>query len=97
MIKNTLSVLAVAGALLLASCSSNPSDLRPGVKVSVDSVPPGMRNNTSNIDNGRNDAEVTRPDVQVNHDEHEKKTKPGSDKEIAPSQKTTQKEAVENH
>ncbi|GAB2542827.1 hypothetical protein [Rufibacter soli] len=97
MIKNTLSVLAVAGTLLLASCSSNPSDLRPGVKVSVDTVPPGMRNNTSNIDNSSNDEEVTRPDTQVNHDEHEKKTKPGSDKEIDPSQKATQKEAVENH
>ena len=97
MIKNTLSVFALAGALLLASCSSDPSDLRPETKVSADSVPPGMRNNTSNVDNGRNEEEVTRPDTQVNHDEHEKKTKPGSDKEIAPSQKATQKEAVENH
>ncbi|MBC3539408.1 hypothetical protein ACFSC6_17955 [Rufibacter sediminis] len=97
MIKNTLSVFAVAGALLLASCSSQPSDLRPEVKVSDDSVPPGMRNNTSNIDNGNNEAEVTRPDVNVNHDEHENRTKPGAEKGTLPSQKSVDKNAVENH
>jgi hypothetical protein len=97
MIKNTLPVFALAGALLLASCSSQPSDLRPEVKVSDDSVPPGMRNNTSNIDNGRNEEEVTRPDVNINHDEHENQTKPGAEKGTLPTQKSNQKEAVENH
>ncbi|WP_192822643.1 hypothetical protein [Rufibacter sp. LB8] len=96
MIKKTLSVFAVTGALALASCSSEPSDLRPETKVSMDSVPPGERNNTSNIDNGRSD-EVTRDNVYINHDEHEKKTAPGTSKEVAPAQQTNQKEAVENH
>ncbi|KAA6438125.1 hypothetical protein FOE74_00350 [Rufibacter glacialis] len=97
MIKNTLSVFALAGALMLASCSSEPSDLRPETKVSADSVPPGMRNNTSNIDNGRSEAEVTRPDVNINHDEHENQTKPGAEKGTRPEQKSVNKEAVENN
>jgi hypothetical protein len=97
MIKNTLSVIAVASALFLASCSSEPSDLRPEMKVSADSVPPGMRNNTSNIDNGNNEAEVTRPDVNINHDEHENQTKPGPNKGTLPTQKSVDKNAVENH
>jgi hypothetical protein len=96
MIKKTLSVFAVAGALALASCSSEPSDLRPEVKVSMDSVPPGERNNTSNIDNGRQTG-VTRDDVYINHDGHEKQTAPASSKEVAPAQQTNQKDAVENH
>jgi hypothetical protein len=96
MIKNTLSVFAVAGALMLASCSSEPSDLRPEVKVSYDSVPPGMRNNTSNIDNGRSDAAVEREDVLINHDEHENQTKPGSNKGTSDTQKGN-KSTVENH
>jgi hypothetical protein len=97
MIKNTLSVFALAGALLLASCSSQPSDLRPEVKVSDDSVPPGMRNNTSNIDNARSEAAITRPDVNVNHDEHENQTKPGAEKGTRSDQKSVEKKAVENH
>ncbi|RNI32400.1 hypothetical protein EFA69_03495 [Rufibacter immobilis] len=98
MIKNTLSVFAVAGALLLASCSSEPSDLRPEVKVTTDSVPPGMRNNTSNIDNGNAEEAVAREDVQVNHDEHENATKPGAEKGVVdPAQKANTKEVVENH
>ncbi|WP_210462445.1 MULTISPECIES: hypothetical protein [Rufibacter] len=96
MIKNTLSVFAVAGALLLASCSSQPSDLRPEVKVSDDSVPPGMRNNTANIDNARNDEE-TREDILINHDEHENQTKPGAQKGTLPTQKSNQQNAVENN
>ncbi|WP_205501394.1 hypothetical protein [Rufibacter psychrotolerans] len=97
MIKNILSVFAVAGALVLASCSSQPSDLRPEVKVTTDYVPPGMRNNTANIDNGNNEEAVTRPDVHINHDEHENPTNTKKQEEVAPAQKSVQKEAVENH
>lgn len=97
MIRKTLSVFAVAGSLMLASCSSEPSDLRPEVKVSGDTVPPGMRNNTANIDNGRNEEAVTREDVYINHDEHEKKTAPTSNKEVPATQQSNKKEAVENH
>ncbi|ALI99071.1 hypothetical protein [Rufibacter tibetensis] len=97
MIKNTLSLFALAGALLLASCSSQPSDLRPELKVSTDSVPPGMRNNTANIDNARNEDAVTRPDVLINHDEHENKTQPGTEKGTRSTQKSVEKEAVENN
>ncbi|WP_181307327.1 hypothetical protein [Rufibacter sp. XAAS-G3-1] len=96
MIKNTLSVFALAGALLLASCSSQPSDLRPETKVTTDYVPPGMRNNTSNIDNV-SQAEETREDVLINHDEHENQTKPGAEKGTLPTQKSNNKEAIENH
>ncbi|WP_207433636.1 hypothetical protein [Sabulibacter ruber] len=97
MIKNILSVFAVAGVLALASCSSEPSDLRPEVKVSDDYVPPGMRNNTSNIDNASSEEEVTREDVHINHDEHENPTNTRKQEEVAPAQKSNQKEAVENH
>ncbi|MGV3541290.1 MAG: hypothetical protein ACO1OQ_15850 [Rufibacter sp.] len=96
MIKNILSVFAVASALVLSSCSSEPSDLRPEVKVSNDSVPPGQRNNTSDLSNTQA-GETTREDVYINHDEHEKETAPGSSKEVPASQQTNQKEAVENH
>jgi hypothetical protein len=41
--KKLLSYLAPAAVLLLASCSSEPSDWRPENKVSVDMIPPGTR------------------------------------------------------
>jgi len=41
--KKLLSYLAPAAVVLLASCSSEPSDWRPENKVSVDMVPPGTR------------------------------------------------------
>ncbi|AMM50829.1 hypothetical protein TH61_06055 [Rufibacter sp. DG15C] len=95
MIKNILSVIAVAGALALASCSSEPSDLRPGAKVSTDTVPPGTRNNTSNIDS-EDDAAKHRQDVQVNHDEHA--TDIDTKTQGTPAhEETKKKEAVENH
>lgn len=95
MIKNILSVFAVAGALALASCSSEPSDLRPETKVSNDTVPPGTRNNSSNID-GESDAAEDRKDVQLNHDEHA--TDIDTKTQGTPASKETKnKEAVENH
>lgn len=96
MIKNTLSVVAVASALFMASCSSEPSDLRPDVKVSNDTVPPGMRNNTSNIDNGREAGGVTQDEIYLNHDEHANEIKKGV--EGVPESKQTEKaKRVENH
>ncbi|GEM_PF-1140954 len=41
--KKLLFSLAPAAVLLLASCSSEPSDWRPENKVSVDMIPPGTR------------------------------------------------------
>jgi len=96
MIKKSISVLAVASTLLMASCSSEPSDLRPETKVSDDYVPPGMRNNTSNIDNSRADDEVTQPDVQLNHDEHANEIKKEAEG-VPASQKPNNASKVENH
>ncbi len=39
----TPGLLALAAALTLSACSSEPSDWRPDEKVSVDLVPPGTR------------------------------------------------------
>ncbi|GAA4309557.1 hypothetical protein [Nibribacter koreensis] len=95
MIKNILSVFAVAGALALASCSSEPSDLRPETKVSNDTVPPGTRNNTSNIDS-KADAAEAQDEVLLNHDEHA--TDIDTKTQGTPASKqTTKKDAVENH
>lgn len=44
-----VSGLAAVALLALASCSSEPSDWRPGQKVSVDMVAPGTRS-TDNFD-----------------------------------------------
>jgi len=41
--KKLLSYLAPAAVLLLASCSSEPSDWRPDKKVSLDMIEPGTR------------------------------------------------------
>ncbi len=47
--KKLLSYLAPAAVVLLASCSSEPSDWRPDQKVSLDTVAPGTRD-TENYD-----------------------------------------------
>lgn len=94
MIKNTLSVLALASSLMMVSCSSEPSDLRPETKVSSDYVPPGQRNNTYNIDNAQ-DREV-HDDVFINHEEHTNEI--GREVEGIPeSQQTNETETIENH
>jgi hypothetical protein len=49
--KKLLSYLAPAAVVLLASCSSEPSDWRPENKVSVDMVEPGTRA-SDNFDQG---------------------------------------------
>ena len=47
--KKTFFLLAPAAALLLAACSSEPSDWRADNKVSLDVIPPGTRP-TDNFD-----------------------------------------------
>ncbi|TDN39700.1 hypothetical protein E4631_09560 [Hymenobacter sp. UV11] len=49
--KKLLSYLAPAAVVLLASCSSEPSDWRPDQKVSLDQIAPGTRP-TDNFDQG---------------------------------------------
>jgi hypothetical protein len=53
--KKLLSYLAPAAVVLLASCSSEPSDWRPDKKVSLDMVEPGTRP-SDNFDQGTPDA-----------------------------------------
>ena len=53
--KKLLSYLAPAAVLLLASCSSEPSDWRPENKVSLDMIPPGTRP-SDNFDQGTPEA-----------------------------------------
>ena len=53
--KKLLSYLAPAAVVLLASCSSEPSDWRPDKKVSLDMVAPGTRP-TDNFDQATADA-----------------------------------------
>ncbi|MVN78350.1 hypothetical protein GO988_18625 [Hymenobacter sp. HMF4947] len=49
--KKLLSYLAPAAVVLLASCSSEPSDWRPDQKVSLDQIAPGTRP-SDNFDQG---------------------------------------------
>ncbi len=68
MTKRILILALVAGNLALAACSSEPSDLRPGLKVSVDAVPPGTRN-TPNLNNAINRGPHDKQEeVMLNHD-----------------------------
>jgi hypothetical protein len=68
MTKRILTLAIVAGNLMLVACSSEPSDLRPGAKVSLDVVPPGTRT-TSNLDNAADNSEHDQKDeVMLNHD-----------------------------
>lgn len=53
--KKLLSYLAPAAVVLLASCSSEPSDWRPDKKVSLDMIEPGTRP-SDNFDQGTPEA-----------------------------------------
>lgn len=53
--KKLLSYLAPVAVVLLASCSSEPSDWRPEDKVSTDMIPPGTRP-SDNFDQGTAEA-----------------------------------------
>lgn len=94
--KALLLALAMSTAFMVA-CSSEPSDLRPGNKVSVDYVPPGTRS-SGNLDSPANEQHHNpRPDVMLNHDEHENKSLDQPNAQVTDSAKTTRKDAVENH
>ncbi len=96
MTKRILTIALVVGSLSLAACSSEPSDLRPGLKVSLDAVPPGTRS-TDNLDNAADrSAHDTQQQVQLNHDEHSNEIK-GEPKSVDKKEETTTKDAVENH
>ena len=96
MTKRILTIAITIGSLSLAACSSEPSDLRPELKVSVDAVPPGTRT-TPNLDNAADvSSHDTQQKVQLNHDAHSNELKGGA-KAIDKKEETTAKDAVENH
>lgn len=88
----------VLGAAFMVACSSEPSDLRPDKKVSVDYVPAGTRD-SPNLDNADDNSAHDNPrqDVNLNHDEHANKALDNSKEQVKESTKTTDKDAVENH
>jgi hypothetical protein len=96
MAKRFLTLAFITGSLTLAACSTEPSDLRPETKVSVDIVPPGTRK-TPNLDNAADKSEHDRQQqVQLNHDEHANEIG-GKPKSVTRKVETTHKDSVENH
>ena len=97
-IKKAFSFFLALGTTFAVACSSEPSDLRPGNKVSVDTVPPGTRT-SPNLDNAADNSahDNGRQDVNLNHDEHANQSLDKPAEQVTDSTKTTQKEAVENH
>lgn len=96
MTKRILQLVLVAGSLALVSCSSEPSDLRPEKKVSLDIVPPGTRK-TNNLDNASDNSQHDqKKDVMLNHDEHDNKMG-NTEKNVDPSNKSSNADSVENH
>jgi hypothetical protein len=101
MTKRLFTLALIAGACSLVACSSEPSDLRPGNKVSVDAVPPGTRS-TNNLDNAADNSEHDQQQkVQLNHDEHtnvlEESAQGHGKKEAGKEERTVVKDSVENH
>ena len=99
MTTNKLFTLVLAlGTTAIMACSSEPSDLRPENKVSVDYVPAGTRN-SPNLDNAADNSahDDPRQDVNINHDEHANQALDKPNEQVQDSTKTTQKDAVENH
>lgn len=96
MTKRILTLALIAGGFNLVSCSSEPSDLRPENKVSVDKVPPGTRS-TPNLDNAADNSEHDqKTEVQLNHDEHANEVgKPKN--ETLTKEEETNTPAVQNH
>ena len=64
--KKLLSYLAPAAVVLLASCSSEPSDWRPENKVSTDMVAPGTRP-SDNFDQGTAEAPSQEKGAAISH------------------------------
>ncbi|MDQ3291229.1 MAG: hypothetical protein M3Q05_08065 [Bacteroidota bacterium] len=98
MTTKALTLALALGTSWLVACSSEPSDLRPENKVSVDQVPPGNRT-SGNLDNVADNSPHDNPreDVMLNHDEHSNQSLDNSKEQVVDSTKTTQKDAVENH
>ncbi len=101
MTKRLFTFALIVGACSLAGCSSEPSDLRPGLKVSVDAVPPGTRS-TPNLDNAADEStHDQQQQVQLNHDEHTNVTEESAQghgkKEAGEDERTNVKDSVENH
>jgi len=98
MTTKAFTLVLVLGAALLGACSSEPSDLRPENKVSVDYVPAGTRD-SPNLDNTDDNSghDNARQDVNLNHDEHANKALDNPKEQVKESTKTTQQDAVENH
>jgi hypothetical protein len=93
MTKRLFTFALFAGFFSLAACSSEPSDLRPGNKLSVDVVPPGTRS-SPNLDNAAdNSPHDTQQQVQLNHDAH---TNNPADTSKGP-ETTVVGDSVENH
>jgi hypothetical protein len=103
--KSLLVVLAL-GTALLTSCSSHPSDLRPGDKVSNDAIAPGTREtdysnfggNTGSVHGGHetHGKEHGREDVMLNHDEGANDISHETE-QVPAEHKTTEADSVENH
>ncbi|MDB5263378.1 MAG: hypothetical protein JWQ14_2661 [Adhaeribacter sp.] len=95
MIKRILTLVITFGSLSLAACSSEPSDLRPEKKVSLDAVPPGTRS-TPNLDNAANNSgHDQQDDAMLNHD-------PGANQmevntTVPKKEKANDADSVENH
>ena len=97
MTKRILSLALIAGSFYLVSCSSEPSDLRPENKVSVDKVAPGTRS-TPNLDNAADNSghDQQKAGVQLNHDEHANEIGKESNKAVSKEEETNTP-AVQNH
>lgn len=96
MTKKFLTVALIAGSVYLVSCSAEPSDLRPGKKVSVDAIPPGTRS-TGIVDKTENSSEHGQEtEVMLNHDEHDNKLK-DTKEHVSPTNETVHADSVENH
>ena len=95
MTKRILTLAITIGSLSLAACSSEPSDLRPEKKVSLDAVPPGTRS-TPNLANAADNSKHDRQqEVMLNHDPGAKQVE--GKNQVPEKAKTNTAGAVENH
>ena len=80
-------LVALALGAVLSACSSQPSDFRPGSKVSLDNVPPGTRDtDIYNLDGAHPDVtEVHGTKGHGKHGEHEGATEMHDRKDVMPN------------
>ncbi|PIQ21030.1 MAG: hypothetical protein COW65_11520 [Cytophagales bacterium CG18_big_fil_WC_8_21_14_2_50_42_9] len=96
MTKRILTLALIVSGFSLVACSSEPSDLRPEFKVSVDKVPPGTRS-SPNLDNATdNSGHDQQQNVQLNHDEHSNAINEDG-KAMGKEEETVNKDSVTNH